>query len=112
VSFIRNQTELCRVLVRDPNLSWARRYPMLVKPNPVAQKEGVAGYEMALNYNGLPFELVPRAASEIKTKSNYLLLSVNAAEKQRHPCRKLVVQRGARWELASNGVHLLELLMF
>jgi len=112
VSFIRNQTELCRVLVRDANLSWARRYPMLVKPNPVAQKEGVAGYEMALNYNGLPFELVPRAASEIKTKSNYLLLSVNAAEKQRHPCRKLVVQRGARWELASNGVHLLELLMF
>ena len=39
---------------------------MLVLPNPVAEKEGVAGYEIALNYNGVAFALMPRAASEIK----------------------------------------------
>ena len=67
VEFIRHQTELCRVWVRDANLAWARRYPILVKPNPVVQNGGIAGYELALNFNGLPYELIPRAASEIKT---------------------------------------------
>lgn len=112
VEFIRHQTELCRVWVRDDHLSWARRYPFLVKPNPVAQKEGVVGYEVALNFNGLPYELTPRAASEVKTKSKYLLISVNAAERQQHPCRKLVLQKGGRWELTGSGQHLLELLTF
>jgi peptidoglycan LD-endopeptidase LytH len=112
VEFIRQQTELCRVLVRDTNLSWARRYPMLIKPNPVAQREGVAGYELALNFNGLPYELIPRAASELKTKSKYLLLSVKADERQKHPCRKLVVPKRGGWELTNNGLHLLDLLTF
>ena len=40
---------------------------MLVLRNPVAEKEGVAGYEIALNYNGVAFALMPRAASEIKS---------------------------------------------
>ena len=112
VEFIRHQTELCRVMVRDTNFPWPRRYPMLVKINPVAQKEGIAGYEMALNFNGLPFELIPRAASEIKSKSKVLLLSVNAAERQKCPCRKLVLQRGNGWQLANNGLHLLDLLIY
>jgi len=83
-----------------------------VKPNPVAQKEGVAGYEIALNYNGLPMELIPRAASEIKAKARFQILSVNAEEKQKHPCRKLVNQKGARWDLGNNGLHLLDLLTY
>ena len=112
VEFIRNPPELCRVTVRDSNFPWARRYPMFVKSNPVAQREGIAGYEIALNFNGLPMELIPRAASEIKTKTRFQLLSVNAAEKQKHPCRKLVTQKGAHWELANNGLHLLELLTY
>ena len=112
VEFIRSQPELCRVVERDSNFPWARRYPMFVKSNPVAHKEGIAGYEIALNFNGLPMELIPRAASEIKTKSKYLLLSVNEAEKQKHPCRKLVSPKGARWDLASNGLRLLDLLTY
>ena len=36
----------------------------------VAEKEGIAGYEMALNYNGVPFALLPRAASEIKDRKS------------------------------------------
>ena len=112
VEFIRSQPELCRVIVRDSNFPWARRYPMFVKANPVAQREGIAGYELALNFNGVPTELIPRAASEIKTKAKYQLLSVNEAEKQKHPCRKLVTQKGARWDLANNGLHLLDLLTY
>jgi peptidoglycan LD-endopeptidase LytH len=110
--FIRNQTELCRVVIRDPSFSWVKRYPMLVKINPIAQAEGIAGYEIAMNFNGLPFEAIPRAASEIKTKSKFLLLSVNEAERQKHPCRKLVVQKRGRWELTNAGQHLINLLTF
>ena len=112
VAFIRNKTELCRVLVRDSTLSWVRRYPMLVRANPVAQAEGVAGYEIALNYVGFPYELIPRASSEIKTKSKVLLLSVNDEERTKHPCRKLVVQRRGKWESTNAGLHLIDLLTY
>ena len=76
---------------------------MLVLKNPVAEKEGVAGYEIALNYNGVAFALMPRAASEIKGKAKFQLLSVNEEEEKAHPCRKLVVQRGGHWELANKA---------
>lgn len=110
LNFIRSQTELCRVFVRKTDFPWLRRYPMLIRPNPVAQKEGVAGYEMAINYNGVPFELIPRAASEIKGKNKYQLLSVNEPEEKSNPCRRLVTQRRGRWELAPHGINLLDLL--
>jgi len=112
VQFLRQQTELCRVIVRDNDLRWAKRYPALVKPNPVAEKEGVAGYELALNFTGVPFELIPRAASEIRFKGQYQFLSVNAAEHRKNPCRRLVTQRNGRWALGTNGEHLLSLLTF
>ena len=57
------------MLVRATNFPYLKRYPMLVLKNPVAEKEGVAGYEIALNYNGVAFALMPRAASEIKGKA-------------------------------------------
>src|SRR5258706_8027951 len=66
LDFVRSQTELCRVFVRATNFPYLKRYPALVLANPVAAKEGIAGYEIALNYNGVPFALMPRAASEIK----------------------------------------------
>jgi len=111
--FIRRETELCRVFVREPQLAWARRFPMLVKSNDAAQKAGIAGYELALNFNGLPFEVIPRAASEVKSKSKVVLLSVNDAEQQSHPCRRLVTRdKAGRWQLANNGLHLLDLLTY
>jgi peptidoglycan LD-endopeptidase LytH len=110
LNFIQHQTELCRVLVRKTDFSFLKRYPMLIHANPVAQKEGVVGYEIALNYNAVPFELIPRAASEIKGKSKYQLLSVNEAEQKKNPCRRLVTQRGKRWDLAPHGVTALDLL--
>jgi peptidoglycan LD-endopeptidase LytH len=112
VDFIRQQTELCRVVVRDQNFPWLRRYRALVRRNAVAEKEGVAGYELALNFNGVVFELIPRAASELKGNSKFAVLSVNETEYRTHPCRRLVVKRRGSWELASRGTELLELLTY
>ena len=112
LNFIRGQTALCRVLVRATNFPCLRRYPMLVLKNPLAEKEGVAGYEIALNYNAVAFALLPRAASEIRGKSRIQLLSVNEAEAAAHRCRKLVVQRGGRWQLTNGGLRALELLTY
>lgn len=112
LAFIRTQTELCRVVVRKTDFPWIKRYPGLIRANPTATQEGVAGYELALNYNGVPFEVIPRANSELKGKSKFQLLSVNEAEYHKNPCRKLVSQRGARWELTTRGMNLLDLLTY
>jgi hypothetical protein len=107
---IQSDTELCRVLVRDNDLPYARRYPALVEDNVTAQKAGVAGYELVLNYVGLPIRLIPRAESELRSKSRIQLLSVNAAEAVDDHCRKLVSRRGSSWGLAYNGSQLMDLL--
>jgi peptidoglycan LD-endopeptidase LytH len=112
VRMVQSQPELCRVLVRKTNFPWLKRYGSLVKPNPVAEKEGVAGYEMRLNFNGLPLELIPRAASELKKGPKFQLLSVNESEYRKNPARKLVSKSGSRWQLASSGIHLLDLVTF
>jgi murein DD-endopeptidase MepM/ murein hydrolase activator NlpD len=112
LNFIRSQTELCRVLVRATNFPYLKRYAALVLSNPVAQKEGVAGYEIALNYNGVAFALMPRAESEIKSRAKYQLLSVNEPEERANPCRHLVVKRGSRWQLTNEGLRELEMLTY
>jgi hypothetical protein len=103
---------LCRVLVRATNFPYLKRYPALVLKNPKADQEGIAGYEIALNYNGVAFALMPRAASEIKGAAKIQLLSVNAAEYHANPCRKLVVQRGSRWQLTEKGRRDVEQLTY
>ena len=110
--FIADQTELCRVAVRRTDFPWLKRYRALIQSNPVAATNGIAGYELVLNYNGLPFQVIPRAASELKSKSKVHLISVNAAEYKRNPCRKLVVQRGGRWELTTRGAKLVDLITY
>lgn len=112
LNYVRSQTELCRVLVRATNFPYLRRYTALVLTNPVAEKEGVAGYEIALNYNGVAFALMPRAASEIKSPAKIQLLSVNAAEYKAHPCRKLVVQHSRGWQLTEKGRREVEMLIY
>ena len=112
LAFLQRQPELCRVLVRQTSFPWLKRYPALLRANPRAQQEGVAGYELALNYNGVPFGLIPRAASEIKGKAKVQLLSVNDAEYQKNPGRRLLTKKGSRYELASHGLNLLDLLTY
>ena len=112
LTFLRSQTELCRVLVRVTNFSYLKRYAPLVLKNPKAEQEGVAGYEIVFNYNGVVFALMPRAASEIKGTAKVQLLSVNEAEYHAHPCRKLVVQHGSRWQLTEKGLREVEMLTY
>jgi murein DD-endopeptidase MepM/ murein hydrolase activator NlpD len=111
LNFVRSQTELCRVLVLAKDFPYLKRYAPLVLKNPRAEKEGVAGYEVALNYNAVAFALMPRAASEIKGTGKIQLLSVNAAEEEAHHCRKLVVQRRGNWQLTEDGRREVELLI-
>jgi murein DD-endopeptidase MepM/ murein hydrolase activator NlpD len=112
LDFLRGQTELCRVLVRATNFPYLKRYSELVLRNPVAEREGVAGYEIALNYNAVPFALMPRAASEIKSAAKFQLMSVNAPIAMANPCRHLVVQRGSRWQLTDKGIEALSMLVY
>jgi len=112
LNFLRGQTELCRVFVRATNFPYLKRYAALVLPNPRAEKEGVAGYEIALNYNAVPFALMPRAASEIQGKARIQLLSVNEANQMANPCRHLVVKRGSHWQLTDSGIRELEMLIY
>ncbi|HVK57273.1 MAG TPA: M23 family metallopeptidase [Candidatus Kapabacteria bacterium] len=113
LEFVRNRTELCRVLVRDTRFSWLRNYTPLVRRNPVADREGVAAYEISFDYNGLPFLLVPRAKSEIDAgTAKVKLLSVNEKEQSSKPCRKLVTKRGGDWQLGNTGSQLVDLLLY
>ena len=112
LQYVRNQTELCRVLVPGANFPWVKRYAPLVRRNPVAEKEGVAGYEVSLNFNGVPFQLLPRAASELRGAAALRVLAVNEAEIRAHPCRHLVANKSGRWELTHHGHRLVELLTY
>jgi murein DD-endopeptidase MepM/ murein hydrolase activator NlpD len=110
VRFIRSETELCRVFVRSTSFPWLTRYRPLVLRNPVAEKEGVAGYEVAFDFNGVAIQLIPRAASEMKGRGRYVLISVNEAEERKNPARHYVVKRGEHWELTRRGLEMLDLL--
>jgi len=55
LNFLRGQTELAACSCARRNFPYLKRYPMLVLSNPIAQREGLAGYEVALNYNGVAF---------------------------------------------------------
>jgi murein DD-endopeptidase MepM/ murein hydrolase activator NlpD len=112
LSFVQHQDELCRVQVRKTSFPWLKRYAALVQPNPRAQKEGVAGYELALNFIGIPFQVIPRAASEMKGKNKFELLSVNQAEHDRNPCCHLVMKKGGTWALTTHGTESLDLLTY
>jgi murein DD-endopeptidase MepM/ murein hydrolase activator NlpD len=112
LGYIRRQQELCRVRVPNTHFPWLKRYVLLIRRNPVAEKEGVAAYEIALNFNGLPFELIPRAASEIKGANQLQILSVNEAEYEKHHCRKLITKRGQEWKFTEHGSRLIDLLTY
>jgi murein DD-endopeptidase MepM/ murein hydrolase activator NlpD len=111
LTFLRSQTELCRVVVRATSFPYLKRYAELVLDNPRADKEGVAGYEIALNYNGVAFALMPRAASEIRSPARFQLLEVNDGEARANSCRKLVIERGGHWVLGPHGIEELEKLV-
>lgn len=110
--WIQQRPALCRVQARKTDFSWPKRYPMLVKQDAAISPGRIAGYEIAFDFNGLPFELVPLTAAQMKGSGKYTLLSVNETEYARNPCRKLVTHQGKRWQLSNNGLNLLDLLTY
>jgi murein DD-endopeptidase MepM/ murein hydrolase activator NlpD len=112
VGFIQGQSELARIVVRTPNLSWARRYRALVMRNPIAEREGIAAYELVLAFNGLPIRLIPRGESELRSKARISVRSVNESVQLTKPCCHLVTKRGGVWMLQASAERLLSLLTF
>lgn len=112
VRFLQEQPELCRVTVRDTQFPWLKRYAALVKRNPLAEREGIAGYELSLTFNGVPARIMPRAASELKGLGKVNLVSVNHEVWQANPCGKLVFKRGQLWTLLPRGEELVDLLTY
>lgn len=112
VQQLRERPELCRVFVRDAKFSFLRHYAPLIKRNPLADKEGAIGYEVSLDFNGAPIELIPRAPSEAKDSEKIRLLTVNEAELQKRRCSHLVVPRNGHYELSRAGLQRLELLTY
>lgn len=109
--FIQSQTELCRVLLRRGDFTFARRHAPLVRRNPAIDKEGPAGFEVVLNFNGIPLQIIPRAPSEMKNYSTKVhLLSVNDAEQRKHGCRKFLTQGNGKWALTPEALQHLDLL--
>jgi murein DD-endopeptidase MepM/ murein hydrolase activator NlpD len=112
VSFIQRQPELCRVQVRSTNFPWLHRHPELIVKNPAAEKDGIAGYELVLNFVGIPCRVIPRSAAEMRSRAPVQLIAVNPAEQARNPSGKLVSKRGDKWQLTSSGERLISLLTY
>ncbi len=110
--FLQTQPELCRVVVREKDFPFARRYAALSDRNAKAEAEGVAGYEIALNCHGVPIRLIPRAESELKSKARVSVFGVNAAVVEGCPCGKLVTKTGSSWKLTAKGDRLVSLLTY
>lgn len=107
---IQNQTALCRVLVRDNEFPYVKRYAGLIEP--ARRSVNATAYELVLNANGIPVKIIPRSAAESGKGTRFQLLAVNPTEFNRSPCRKLIRQRNGRWEIAPAGMELLDLLTY
>lgn len=94
---LASQPETLRIWVRNPGFPWVKRFPGLIRRNVVAEKEGVAGWEVALSYNGAPVWMAARSAREMPGKDHFRLLSVDETEWKEHPCARLVIRRGQAW---------------
>ena len=112
VQFLQSRPVLARVAVRGGQPPWVRRYPQLLARNPVAERDGIAGYEFALAFNGLPVRITPRSARELTGTGKLQVLDVNAAELAEHPCGKMVFKRGQSWTLLPKAQELLDLLTY
>lgn len=104
--------ELCRIRIRKARLDWVRRNPGAVKPNPVADREGIAAWDLVLGFNGVPLQAIPRARSEIASGGGGALLKVDPAVAASHPCGKLVTRGGNRWALTTKGSQLVDVLSY
>jgi murein DD-endopeptidase MepM/ murein hydrolase activator NlpD len=110
---VRSQPEMARVLVSKTDFSWLRRHPYLIRRNPAAEAEGFAAMELALAFNGMPYLVIPRAASELENEiGKPALLSVQRDVRDANKCCKIVATAGEEWRLTKTGERWLDKLLF
>lgn len=111
--WIRRHPSLCRVWVRATDLDYLHRAAPLLDRNPEAERQGVAGYELTLDFAGVPCRVRPLAPGEVpRNKGRWGVTQVNPQELQRHGCRDLVAGRPGHWRLLPAGERLLDLLTY
>ena len=110
VAFLRGLPVMCRVVVRKADFPWVRRYRALVDPNPVAARDGTAGYELWLAFTGLPVRAIPRSAAELDALGPGPVVSVDPEVWESHPCGRVLARQGQGWTIQARGRELLELL--
>ena len=108
--FIRNQPVLCRVLIRSPRFQWAKRHPGLV--DPPTTPNGIVGYEVSLDSNGVPVRCAPRDATAFSVNEPIKLLNVDAEIYKLAPCRKLVFKKSQHWKITTKGIEHLKMLAY
>ena len=107
---LKQQPEAFRVLVPARAFPWIKAHPECMQPGP----ETPGGYELVMNYVGLPVRVVPREPSELPAGRKRLpaLVSVNETELARCNCRYLVKRVKGQWALSERGKEWIELLTF
>lgn len=112
LNYVRGKTGLCRVFVSAKELPFAKRYPTLIKRNTKVESEGISGWEIYLDFNGVPYTMIPRAASEISTNQKYTLIEVNGAEQELNPARHFLKKSGNSWVMTTRLTKYLDQLFF
>ncbi|MGB0582706.1 MAG: M23 family metallopeptidase [Limisphaerales bacterium] len=112
LNYIRYRPEMFRVLVPKKDFFYARFYRPLMRRNPVAEKNGIDGYEIIFDYAGIPCQLIPRSKSEVKFSSDPTLLSVDDALAREKRCRKLLYFKNGKWGLTRSGSQMIEILTY
>jgi hypothetical protein len=108
-----DKEQLCRVLIYKKEFPFARLYPRLTVVNKVALEEGIVAWDVRFDYNGAPFVVIPRAASEISnSKGKYTLLAVNEEEQRINPGRHFLKKTGAQWQMTSKFISYLDQITY
>ena len=109
---IRYGKEMFRVLVPKKDFFYARFYRPLVRRNPIAEREGIDGYEIVFDFAGVPCQLVPRSKTEVQFSSGPTLFSVDSVYARQRKCRKLIQQAGGKWQLTRSGRQMIDILTY
>ena len=108
-----DQEQLCRVLILKKDFPFSKRYPRLTAVNKIALEEGIVAWDVRFDYNGLPFVLIPRAASEIsEVKGKYHLLAVNEEEQAKNPGRHFLKKERGRWQMTNKFIQYLDQITY
>ncbi len=110
--YLRERPALFRVRVKKTRFPWLNRYRPLILRGDISDPAQIAGYEIAFDYSGLPYQLQPLTQTALEAAPLMEPLGVDEALLSEHRCRKMIVKTGAKWRLTAKGRQHIELLTF